>query len=568
MNMKFKPGDIVQVIGRGRQNVKLSDVSHIAASLLFIVATVAIAGAAHRVPRANDTEARLPLAIKVSVFDPHKISEAHEFGIAEDLLEGLTTISATGRVIPGVASRWETTRDGLVWTFHLRDDARWSNGDPVTAEDFVYSFRREVAPATASPSAEALNRIAGAEDIRLGKTDDLTTLGVRALDKQTLRIALSAPTAWLPMLLTHFAALPVPQAQVAKFGEEWAKPGRMMGNGAYVLADVDTGGTVRLERNPFFHDAGSVKVPVIRFVPGPAPDEALQRFEAGEYDVVRLKASDVSRVATSHPSWLLRQPELATRFLAVNPANRPLNDPRVRRALSMTLDRERLIEAVEHSTNAPAYELVAPGLAGYTPQSAAWATESLAARLAEARRLLAQVSGGPIRVSLTFRNSPASQLLAAAIAETWGESLGVATTLVPVDGKTYIERLGQHGFELMLVSWDPDFADASNYLDGYRCDAGAANFGSYCDSAFDSLMTEASRSVDPVGRVQLLQSAERVLIDKDAVMPLAHGVLELVINPRLKGWDADPLSRHPSRYLRIEPLAPTPAAARQRVQLR
>ena len=521
----------------------------LAAAASSVVAATAAGGPS---PSEDVLEARLPLSAKVTVFDPSKISESHEFGIAEDLFEGLTAISAGGQVGPGVAASWETSKDGLNWTLHLRENARWSNGEPVTSDDFVYSLRRELSPSTASPSAEALSRIVGADDIRLGRTADLTTLGVRALSKHTLQISLTAPTAWLPMMLTHFAAMPVPRSEIAKFGDQWTKPGRMVGNGAYVLADVESDGTIHLERNPYFHDATSVTIPVIRYAPAPKPGEALTRFDAGEFDVVTVVAPDVPAAKARHPSWTLRQTELATKSIVVNPNKGPLQDSRMRRALSMALDREELITTVEKSTNAVAYELVAPGLSGYAQQSANWASEPLSARVAAARKLVGGLSGGPARVSLMFRDGPLSRRLAAAIADTWRAMLGIETTLEPVDGKVYLERLNQHAFELAVVSWDPDFADASNYLGGYRCDAGAANFGAYCDPAFDELMDKAGRTVDASARIQLLQAAERLLIDQDAVMPLAHGVLEFLVNPRLKGWEANPLSRHPSRYLRIE----------------
>jgi oligopeptide transport system substrate-binding protein len=500
--------------------------------------------------------------VKVSVFDPQKISESHEFDIAIDLFEGLTAISASGKVIPGVASRWTTSKDGLVWTFFLRPNARWSNGEPVTAEDFVYSFRREVSPLTASPSAEALSRIAGAESIRLGKTENPAILGVSASDRRTLRVVLTAPTPWLPMLLTHFAAMPVPRSQISRYGDEWTRPGRMVGNGAYTLAGLDANGTIHLKQNPFFHDAGSVKVPRVTLISGLAPADALKRFDDGDFDVVTLLASSVSQATSEHPGWILKQSELATRSLIVNPNKGLLSDPRFRRALSSTIDREELIQTVEHATYLPAYELVAPGLAGYRPQSATWSSEPLAERISQARALMVQLPGAPVRVSLTFRDGPAGQRVASAIAEGWKMRLGVETTLVPLDGKTFLERLGSHDFELAVVGWDPDFADASNYLDGYRCDAGAANFGAYCDRDFDKFMTAASSTIDPSARMRLLESAERRLIDADAVMPIAHGLLEFVVSPRLKGWEASPLSRHPSRFLSIQPRPAAPARRR------
>jgi len=524
-------------------------------NLIFFAVLAAITLSPNAARADSGDEARLPLPAEVRVFDPAKITESHEFAIAEELFEGLTTISATGEIVPGVAIWWKTSKDGLVWTFHLRKDARWSNGTPVTASDFIFSLRREISPVSASPSADTLSRIAGANDIRSGKTHDLTRLGVRALGRWTVRIALVAPTPWLPMLLTHFAAMPVSRTALNMFGDSWTKPGLLVSNGPYVLVGQGADGEVRLERNRFFHDAASVAIARIRHIPGPAPEEALKRFEVGDFDVVRLSAADRRLIAASHPELMLHQPELATRFLAVNVNKGSLSDVRVRQALTMTLDREGLIETIEQSTNVPAYELVAPGLAGYTAQTPRWASEPRAARIAEARALLAQVPGAPIHIGLTFRSSPGGRRFAAAIAETWKAELGVETVLTPVEGRKFLECLDSHDFELAVVSWDPDFADASNYLDGYRSDAGGNNFGDFHDATFDRLMDEAAHTADPTTRIRLLQAAERRLLDQDAVMPLAHGMLEYAVSPRLKGWQPDPLSRHPSRYLRLDPTA-------------
>jgi oligopeptide transport system substrate-binding protein len=524
---------------------------------LTSILTAVLALAAAATSAAAGQEVRLPLDARVGSLDPAKLVESHEFAIAENLFEGLTAIAADGRIVPGVAARWETSADGRIWTFHLRPDARWSNGESVTAEDFVYSLRREVSPSTASPSAAALEPIEGATEITSGAVGDPCMLGVRALDRHVLQITLRRPTPWLLLLLSHYAALPTPKAAVEAFGDHWAEPGHMVSNGPYVLADWTADGDVTLVRNRFFHAAAAVQVETVRFVRSHGR-AGLRQFEAGEYDVVSLTGPELAEAEARYPRQLIRQSELATAYLAINRTRGALGDERIRRALSMVIDREALITEVDQSRHTPAYELVAPAIsriADYRPQSAGWAHEPMAARIAAAQALLNEARAGasaPLTVRLAFMDSPRNQRLMAAIAAMWKTALGVETQLQPADQQAHMARLTAHDFELAAVTWDPDFADPLNYLGGFRSYSDPANFGAYAEPAFNALIDRSRDTADPAARMRLLEAAERRLIDSEGVIPLRHGDLMLLVNPRLQGYVADPLARHPARYLRLE----------------
>jgi len=503
------------------------------------------------------SEVRLPLDFSPVSIDPQKLSESHEFLVAEDLFEGLTTISASGVVVPGTAEKWETSADGLTWTFHLRSDAKWSNGLPVTASDFVRSFRREVNPATASPSAAALEPIINAKETASGAERDPALLGVRAIGDHKLEIRLNEPTPWLPLLLTHFAAMPTPQRTIDEFGDQWTHPEHIVTNGAYRLGAWTIGNEITLVRNPYYHDAASVQVETIRYIVSKAgsPD-AFARFQAAELDVARVTGKDIHIAEQQHLGNLVVQRELATTFLSVHFARGEMADERIRRALSMTVDRERLIEDAAQSYGLPAYSLVSPVMRGYVPQSATWASRPPIARLAAARRLLAEARVGrsqPLKVQLTFIANERNRAQMTAIAQMWQSALGVDTELVGLSGKEFLQRVAAHDFELAAIGWDPDFADPWSYLADYRSDSGAANFGAYADPMFDQLLNQSKRAVkSSAQRMRFLEAAERRLVDNEAVIPLRFGVIDFIVNAHLKGWEASPLARHPARYFRIE----------------
>ncbi len=529
-------------------------ICRIAISIGFLVTLASAALAA--------SEVRLPLDSNPVSIDPQKLNESHEFQVAEDLFEGLTTVSAVGVVVPGTAEKWETSADGLTWTFHLRLDAKWSDGFPVTALDFVRSFRRAVNPATASPSAAALEPILNAKEIASGAERDPALLGVGAVDDHTLQIRLNDPTPWLPLLLTHFAAMPTPQRTIEEFGDQWTLPEHIVTNGAYRLGAWSPGSELTLVRNPYFHDAASVQVETVRYIVSkPGGPGALARFEAGELDVAAVTGKDIRIAEKRHLGNRVVQRELATAFLSVHFARGEMADERIRRALAMTVDRDYLIKNVAQSHRLPAYSLVSPVMRGYTPQTARWASEPTTTRAATARRLLAEAREGnplPLKVQLTFiANGNSAQMTA--IAQRWRSTLGVDTDLLGLSTKEFLERIAAHNFELAAISWDPDFADPWSYLADYRSDSGAANFGAYADPLFDHLLDQSKQAgQDSVQRMRLLEAAERRLIDNEAVIPLRFGVVDFIVNVHLKGWASSPLARHPARYLRIEG-APRPS---------
>jgi oligopeptide transport system substrate-binding protein len=522
-------------------------------AFLFAISVCVSSGPASA--QGSGSEAHIPIEAIPLTLDPHRMRESHEFRIAQDLFEGLTTESATGAVIPGVASSWTASRDGRTWTFHLRPDARWSDGSPVTADDFVYSLRRAIAPGRPSPAADVLRPIAGADALRSGQDGDACDLEVRARNALTLVITLARPTPWLPLLLAHFAAMPVQRRAVEAYGEDWIRPEHFVGNGAYRLVRWTAEGEIILQRNPYFHDASHVRVATIHMSPAPEQGRALAALRNGSFDVVTVTGAEFAAAQSQMPRQIVTQTELATAYIVPNIVAGPTRWPALRLALSMVLDRESLIHDVEQANHAPAYEAIAPGLAGYAPARLSWADEPLPDRRARARRVIDhQVA--PLQ--LTILDSPKSRRLGQALVAAWSRALPLSVELRPLPERAFLAALSSHDFQLALVSWDPDFADPSNTLSMFRSDAGAANFGNYADTHFDSLLERADRMPDSRARARTLREAEQQLLDYNAVIPLKHGVVEFVVSPRLRGWLANPLARHPSRFLELVESGPTP----------
>jgi oligopeptide transport system substrate-binding protein len=493
----------------------------------------------------------LPIVSEPVSLDPHKFWYLTEEQIAADLYEGLTVLDAADRVIPGVADHWETAADGLTWTFHLRADARWSDGSPVTAEDFVYSFRRAVDPATASPYAAALMPIAGAAAIIAGKAAP-ASLAVTAPDPATLKISLAEPTPWLLGLLAHNSTLPVPRKAIEAAGEVWARPGTILTNGPYILTQWVPHAEVTIERNPFYREAASVRIAKVRRVVSESQEAQLKSFQAGELDVVYVPGTQLARMRGLFPGQMRADQTLYTNYLTFNLDRPPLGDARIRRALSMVIDRDVLIGQVERAEQRPATALVAPGIPGYTPQAPDWAAKPMPERIAAAQDLLKAAIGPdaplPKLTLLMSRGKREDERNMLAITEMWKNALGIEASLDLRDSAIVEESTRSHQFQIALIGWYADYADPWTFLASFRADAESLNTGFYRNPDFDALL-DRSRHEGGDARMATLEAAERLLAADPPVIPFENGVDHRLINPHLKGWESAPLAIHPSRYL-------------------
>lgn len=489
--------------------------------------------------------------------DPHKTSTVVEQHILDELYEGLTVYDGEGHLRPGVAASWDISPDRLTYTFHLRPDARWSNGAPVTAEDFVFSLRRLMDPHTGAQYANILYTLKNAAAVNRG-TLPLEALGVRARDPATLELTLEHPTPYLLDQLTHLTALPVYPPSVAAWGGAFARAGRLVGNGAFVLKSYTPNDRLVLEKNPYFHDAAHVALDGEIIFPMDDQSAALRRFMAGEIDSYDSVPVDQIRFVRERLGSRFKvAPNLGTYYYAFDTRQKPFDDVRVRTALAMVIDRAFLARTIWGGTMRPAYSFVPPGIPAYgAPAEVAWKTLSPFAREDEARRLLAEAGYGPDRpLHLTFRfnQSENHKATAVAIADMW-RVLGVTTDFIVTDATSHYAFLesGQP-YDVVRSGWFADYPDAQNYLFLAQGDNTGLNYAHFSNPAYDALMREAAVTIDEGKRREVLHRAEALLLDKLPYLPLMTYEAPNLASPKLRGWHTNILDHHPGRYIAKDP---------------
>lgn len=491
-----------------------------------------------------------------ATLDPAKGTTSTEQHLLEELLEGLVAWGPAGDIVPGVAARWDVSPDGLTYTFHLRPDARWANGAAVTADDFVFSLRRLMEPATGAPYASLLFTLANARAINAGALPP-ERLGAAAPAPATLVLSLEAPTPYFLAQLTHMTALPVYPPAVTRWGGDFARPGRMVGNGAFVLESYRPDDRLVMRRNPRFHDAAAVSLDGEVVLPIPDRAAALRRFAAGEIDSTnQIPASDVRFVRARLGAALRVTPSLGTYYYVFDTRRPPFSDARVRRALAMAVDRGFLAAAIWGGTATPLTSMVPPGMPGYgAPTSPDWAALDPLAREDQARRLLAEAGFGPAHpLHLTLRSdlSETYQATAVAVAAMW-QRLGVVTDFVTTDALSFRAFMDSGApFDVARFSWFPDYPDAQNVL--FLAESrNPLNESHWRDPDFDALMAAASRERDAIARGELLHRAEARFVAEEPFLPLLAYDAANLVSPRLHGWRDNVLDVHLGRYLSIVP---------------
>jgi len=489
--------------------------------------------------------------------DPHKVSTVIEGRVLDELYEGLTIYDGEGKLQPGVAASWDISPDGLTYSFHLRPDARWSNGDPVTSGDFLFAFRRLMDPKTGAGYANILYTVKNARGVNTGGLP-IEALGVRAPDPRTFVITLEHPATYLLAQLTHFTAMPLHRASVERWGSAFARAGRMIGNGAFVLKDYVPNDRLVLTKNPYFHDAAQVALDGEIILPMEDHAAALRRFMAGEIDSYPdVPVDEVGFVRARLGSAFKVAPSLGSYFYAFDTRHKPFDDVRVRQALSMVIDREFLARTIWGGTMLPGYSFVPPGIPSYgAPSTVTWKDESPFQREDEAKALMAQAGygpGHPLHLTFRFNQSENHKATAIAIADMW-KVLGVETQFIVTDANTHYAFLSSNQpFDVVRSGWFADFADAQNYL--FLAESGNAglNYSHFADAGYDALMREAEVEVVPAKRRDILHAAERLLLTQQPYLVLMTYQAPNLVSPRLRGWSTNIMDHHPGRYVSIAP---------------
>ncbi len=449
--------------------------------------------------------------------DPHKTSTVYEANILRDLFMGLMIHNAKAELEPGAAESHTVSEDGKVYTFKLRQGAKWSDGSPVTANDFVFSWRRLVDPATAAEYAYMLAPVVNAEAITKGekKPDEL---GVKAVDDTTFEVTLNAPTPYFLEMLTHQSTYAVSQANVEKFGADFIKPGNLVSNGAYMLAEFIPNDRVKAVKNPNFYDAANVKIDVVNYIPTEDRSTAMKRLEAGELDSNDdIPTEQLADLKAKFGEQVRLGPYLGTYYYAFKTDKAPWDNVKLRHAVSMAIDRDYLAEKVWQNTMLPAYSFVPPGITGYETKTTDYAEKSQLDREDEAKKILTELGYGPdkpLKMEIRYNTSENHKNTAVAIQEQL-KPLGIEVTLLNTDTKTHYGHLEQKGdFDIARAGWIADYKDPENFLS--LCKTGTGNnYGSYSNKEYDDLLAAAAAAPSPEERMKKLSDAEAVGVARD-----------------------------------------------------
>jgi oligopeptide transport system substrate-binding protein len=478
--------------------------------------------------------------------DPHLASILNDQIVVNTLFEGLTLLDERStNPLPAAAESWTTSPDGLVWTFRLRDGLQWSNGDSLTADDFVQSWRRVLNPAFAADNAWYLFALKNAEAFNAKKITDVSTVGFKATDPRTLVLTLERPTPYLAALVSMPAWFPINPRVLAKFGgieqrgSAWTRPGNLVSNGAFMLSQWTPNARIVLEKNPRHREAAANKLNRVVFFPIENPDVEEREFRAGQLHVTfNLPVTKIASWQKQDPSKLRVDPTLQINFLRFNTTRPPLNDPRVRRALSLAIDRTAIAQAVLQGSRAPALSITPPGTGGYTARAA------VTTNIEEAKKLLAAAGfpngqGLPV-VDIQARNDEMMPRVAEALQAMWQRDLGFRTTISQVEQKTWIQNQQTLNYGISTAAWTADFPDPVTFL-GMFTENSAYNWTGWKNPEYEKLMDAAAVTADAKQRYEVFQQAETLLLAESPVAPLYFGAQTYLIHPAVKGWEPAPL---------------------------
>jgi oligopeptide transport system substrate-binding protein len=517
-------------------------------TLLFIAMLLlaAPAGAA-----AQEQVFRLSNMVEPESLDPALVTGVPEHRIVANLFEGLTTPDPRDLAPrPGMAESWTVSKDGLTYTFKLRA-AKWTDGKPVTAGDFVYAWERVLNPKTGAKYAQQLYYVKNGEEYNKGRLTDFRQVGVRAVNDRTLQVTLKCPTAYFLDLTSFYTLFPVPAWAIEAHGRDWAKPGKLVSNGAFRLVSWVPQKELVLEKNAAHWDAAAVKLQRVVFLPTDDVNTAFKQFLAGDSDWVPQVPTPQIDTARSRPEFYV-SPYLGTYYFRFNVAKPPVNDLRVRKALGMAVDRESLTRYVTKAGEIPSSSFVPAGMRGYE------GAKGLPFDVEAAKKLLAEAGypdgkGFP-RVELVYNTNELHRVVTQAVQQMWKQHLGIQVELANVEWKVYLSRQSALDYQMSRAGWIGDYVDPNTFLDMWITGGGNNQTG-WSSKRYDELIARAAcRLVNPKERMQALQEAERTLVQEEVpVLPLFTYVNKGMLSKRVRGWHPNILDQHPLKYISLEP---------------
>ncbi|HVC01224.1 MAG TPA: peptide ABC transporter substrate-binding protein [Steroidobacteraceae bacterium] len=496
-------------------------------------------------PPAGPTGGRAPRVLRRAIggepesLDPASARSEAALTVLRDLFEGLTSIGPDGRPVLAAADRVTISPDGRTYTFHLRRAARWSNGAPVVAADFVAAWRRLVDPATAAQYSGLLAPLINATAIAAGRAPP-KTLGVRAPAAHRLVVQLRHPTPYFLSLVAHPATFPIDPASLAAHGPRFVKPGILVSNGAFVLRRWEFGSHLVAVRNRMYWNDAATRIDRVDYYTTADPAAQLRAFRAGDLDITAsIPPDDYTWVEKHLPGRLRVSPELAVYYLGFNLTRPPFARSRkLRRALSMVIDRERLVDSVTGGGERPAYSFVPPGIPGYTPPLPAYAHWTMRRRISRARALIAAAGGDarPLHIELRYNTGELHERIAVAVASMWRRALHVDTTLHAEDYKVLVQDIDRARVtQVFRASWVADYEDPFSFLQVLRGGFGI-NLPRYASAAYDRSLRRAQAQTDPARRARRLERAEAIMLHDQPVVPLFYYVAKHLVAASVRGW--------------------------------
>jgi len=471
--------------------------------------------------------------------DPLKAVGLPEIQVIRDLFEGLTNQDAQGKIVPGVAQSWSSS-DNKTWVFTLRNNARWSNGEPVTAQDFVYSWQRLVDPKNSSGSAgfAGLSGIENAAAITKGEmTPD--KLGVTAQSKTQLKVTLDRSVPWFPALVANVALFPVPQKVIAQQGDSWTAPGKLVGNGAYQLSERVVNEKIVLTRNPHYWDDAHSVLTKVTFVPINEESSATKRYRATDIDITESFPKNMyALLKKTLPGEVYTPDQLGTYYYAFNTQKGPTADVRVRKALSWSIDRNVIADKVLGTGEKPAWHFTPDVTAGFKPLPTFMQQHDQNALNAQAKSLLAAAGygpGKPLKLKLLYNTSESHQKIAIAVASMWKKNLGVDVTLENQEWKTYIDSRNSGNFDVIRASWVGDYNEPSTFLN-LLTSGSSSNIARFNNADYDAVVAKASRETSEQARNSDYNRAEQILAEQAPIAPIYQYTNGRLIKPWVKGY--------------------------------
>jgi oligopeptide transport system substrate-binding protein len=491
--------------------------------------------------------------------DPHVVIGVPEHHLIMALLEGLVTEDPHGvRPQPGTAERWDISADLTVYTFHLRHDARWSNGDPVTAHDFVRSYRRALTPTLASEYAYMLYVMKGAEDFNNGKLTDFSQVGVKALDDFTLQVTLNAPTPYFLSLLNHYSWFPVHTPTIERCGplyergNRWTRPKTFVGNGAFILEEWKVNHVIVAKKSPTYWGHAHVQLNKIFFYCIESSDTDERAFRSGQlHKTYVLPETKIDSYRQRYPDRLRIDPFIGTYFYVINTTKPGLKDKRVRRALAMSIDREAIVKNVTRGEQLPAYHFTPPGTAGYTARARFGEFD-----IKRAKALLTEAGypdgKGLPSIEIVFNTLETHRSVAEALQAMWKKNLGIDVRLLNQEWKVYLDSKKSGNYDLIRFGWIGDYPDPNSFLDLWIT-GGGNNDSRWSNAEYDRLIREAGRTADLEKRLEVFQQAEAILLDELPIIPVYFYTRVYAIHPSVRGWYPTILDNHPYPHVWLDP---------------